>query len=365
MNYVPKYQIIYDDLLRKVDKMTPGERLPSVRQLRADYNVSQSTIERSLDKMERKGLVRRRRGSGVYVEGWDSNNNVICVFADIEISDPTNSLFLSGVRNVAEQKGFQVADFGPKNFFRIRRDILPTLTGQKFAGIITRHSGMDTFLLDNDRHWMERLKAVRLPLVTCRPTPAVQVDSVTPDYFASFQQVGEHLRKQTAGPIYFLGNTTVPSFARLQGLEVGLGGKDRLIVDITHGNNRDFLAKLNQFKKRKISGHLIIGVPLEDSGFYDVFQGTTWGRDPGKQFVMLLHDNQSIPQGVTVNTIVKPSFGMGEVAARLMIRRIHGYRGEIIHETVKHKVRLNSTKRTINKAGAGGVRPLSKSDQFS
>ena len=346
MSFVPKYQIIYNDLLRQVDKMAPGERLPSVRQLKTRYNVSQSTIERSLDEMERNGLVRRRRGSGVYVEGWDSSDNVICVFADIEISDPTNSLFLKGVRQVAEQKGFQVADFGTMDFFRIRKDILPTLAGQKFAGIITRHSGMDTFFLDNDCHWMDRLKAVRLPLVTCRPTPAVQVDSVTPDYLASFQQVGEYLRKQTKGPIYFLGNTTVPSYARLQGIEVGLGGKDRLVVDITHGNNRDFLDKLNQFKKRQISGHLVIGVPLEDYGFYDVFQGTTWGRDPGKEFVMLLHDNQSIPEGVTANVIVKPSFGMGVMAARLVIRRIHGYRGEITHETVKHKVVLNTNLRT-------------------
>ncbi len=345
VSFVPKYQIIYDDLLRMVDKMTPGERLPSILQLKADYNVSQSTIERSLDEMERKGLVRRRRGSGVYVEGWNSNDNVICVFSDIEISDPTNYLFLKGVRKVAEQKGFQVADFGPRNFFRIRKDILPTLTGQKFSGIITRHSGLDTFLLDNDRHWMDRLNAVRLPLVMCRPTPAVQVDSVTPDYFASFQQVGEYLRKQTEGPIYFIGNTTVPCFARLQGLEVGLGGKDRLVAEITYGNNQDFLAKLNQFKKRKINGHLIIGVPMEDYGFYDVFQGTNWGRDPGMELVMLLHDHQSIPDGVTAHVVVKPSFRMGEVAARLMIRRIHGYRAEVTHETVKHEVRLNSTQK--------------------
>ena len=58
-------------------------------------------------------------------------------------------------------------------------------------------------------------------------TPAVHVDSVTPDYFASFHILGEYLRHNSEGPIYFLGNTTVPSFARLQGLEVGLGGKDR------------------------------------------------------------------------------------------------------------------------------------------
>ncbi len=342
MSFVPKYQLIYDDLLRMVDNMAPGDRLPSVRNLKAQYNVSQSTIERSFDEMERKGLVRRRRGSGVYVEGWDSSENVICVFADIEISDPTNNLFLKGVRHIAEQKGFQVADFGPRNFFKIRRDILPTLTSKKFAGIITRHSGMDTFFLDNDRYWMDRLKAVRLPLVTCRPIPAAQVDSVTPDYFASFQKLGEYLRDNSEGPIYFLGNTTVPSFARLQGLEVGFGGKDRLRVEINHGNNQDFLAHLNEFKKRKICGHLIIGVPLEDFGFYDVFKGTTWGRDPNKEFAMLLHDHQSLPDGVSAHVIIKPSYHMGEISAKLMIRRIRGYRGEIAHETVNHAVLFNS-----------------------
>jgi len=83
---------------------------------------------------------------------------------------------------------------------------------------------------------------------------------------------------------------------------------------------------------------------MEDYGFYDLFQETTWGRDPTKEFVMLLHDHQRIPDGVSAHVIVKPSFRMGEVSAKLMIRRNRGYRAEIIHETVSHTVVLNMSR---------------------
>ncbi|MBR3318010.1 MAG: GntR family transcriptional regulator [Atopobiaceae bacterium] len=45
-----------------------GTRLPTIPELCEMYNVSNTTVKKAMDELERLGLVARRRGSGVYVK---------------------------------------------------------------------------------------------------------------------------------------------------------------------------------------------------------------------------------------------------------------------------------------------------------
>lgn len=47
----------------------PGSRLPAERDLGRTFGVSRATIRHALDDLARRGLVRRRQGSGTYVAG--------------------------------------------------------------------------------------------------------------------------------------------------------------------------------------------------------------------------------------------------------------------------------------------------------
>lgn len=66
----PKYQEIARRFARAIEEGTlaPGERLPSVRRLRADEGASASTVLQALAQLESAGLVEARPRSGFYVK---------------------------------------------------------------------------------------------------------------------------------------------------------------------------------------------------------------------------------------------------------------------------------------------------------
>jgi GntR family transcriptional regulator len=45
----------------------PGEALPSLRALALDLKVNPNTVQRAYDEMDRQGLIRSRRGVGMFV----------------------------------------------------------------------------------------------------------------------------------------------------------------------------------------------------------------------------------------------------------------------------------------------------------
>ena len=53
----------------KSQRVAPGTRLPSVRQLASDCGVSRDTVARAYDKLVAHGKLQARRGSGFYVKG--------------------------------------------------------------------------------------------------------------------------------------------------------------------------------------------------------------------------------------------------------------------------------------------------------
>lgn len=56
-------------------KLPPSSRLPSVRQLAIDHQVSNETAHRAYDKLVAHGYVEPRRGSGFYVKAGSSTGN--------------------------------------------------------------------------------------------------------------------------------------------------------------------------------------------------------------------------------------------------------------------------------------------------
>ncbi|MGC9259736.1 MAG: GntR family transcriptional regulator [Phycisphaerae bacterium] len=66
----PKYRMVYDTLLQSIRRgdYPPGHKLPAETELMAQFNVSRITVIRALRDLQNAGVVRRRHGSGSYVE---------------------------------------------------------------------------------------------------------------------------------------------------------------------------------------------------------------------------------------------------------------------------------------------------------
>ena len=67
----PKYGAVYDALLRSIRRgeYPSGGKLPTETELVEQFKVSRITVIRALRDLQALGVVRRRRGSGSYVEG--------------------------------------------------------------------------------------------------------------------------------------------------------------------------------------------------------------------------------------------------------------------------------------------------------
>ncbi len=65
----PLYQQIVDGLKREVSegRLSPGDGLPSFRQLAEDLLVSIITVKRAYEELEREGIIVRRQGLGTFV----------------------------------------------------------------------------------------------------------------------------------------------------------------------------------------------------------------------------------------------------------------------------------------------------------
>ena len=70
-NGQPKYGAVYDVLLRAIRRgdYPAGAKLPTETELVEQFKVSRITVIRALRDLQAIGVLRRRRGSGTYVEG--------------------------------------------------------------------------------------------------------------------------------------------------------------------------------------------------------------------------------------------------------------------------------------------------------
>lgn len=64
-----KTEFVSDDLLSKIyqNKYSPGEKLPTERELASHYQVSRYTIRHAIKKLLNIGCVRVVQGSGIFV----------------------------------------------------------------------------------------------------------------------------------------------------------------------------------------------------------------------------------------------------------------------------------------------------------
>ncbi|WBB76208.1 winged helix-turn-helix domain-containing protein [Micromonospora sp. WMMD1128] len=69
MREVPDYWRIADDVIADVrsNKLKPGDKLPSIVELRENYRVSHGTVQMAYARLEALRVIRRQQGKGVFV----------------------------------------------------------------------------------------------------------------------------------------------------------------------------------------------------------------------------------------------------------------------------------------------------------
>lgn len=69
MPITPSYQRIANDIREKIKtgELSPGDQLPSMRELQEQYEVGHTAVRNALLVLRTEGLVEGHQGKGVYV----------------------------------------------------------------------------------------------------------------------------------------------------------------------------------------------------------------------------------------------------------------------------------------------------------
>ncbi|MEO3748210.1 winged helix-turn-helix domain-containing protein [Plantactinospora sp. B5E13] len=69
MPEMPDYWRIADEIIADVrsGRLKPGDKLPSIAELRAQYDVSHGTVQMSYARLEALRVIRRHQGKGIFI----------------------------------------------------------------------------------------------------------------------------------------------------------------------------------------------------------------------------------------------------------------------------------------------------------
>jgi GntR family transcriptional regulator len=65
----PAYRQVADDLRKRIEagEWSPGKKLPSIRELAAEYEIAPQTVQNVLRELRQEKLVSAQQGRGFYV----------------------------------------------------------------------------------------------------------------------------------------------------------------------------------------------------------------------------------------------------------------------------------------------------------
>ncbi len=96
----PKWQLVLEDLERRLDAGEFGQRFPTDRELVERYEVSRHTVREAVRRLRARGVVERHRGRGSFVRGREFTQPVGTLYSLFRAVEET------GRRQVSEVLAF-------------------------------------------------------------------------------------------------------------------------------------------------------------------------------------------------------------------------------------------------------------------
>jgi GntR family transcriptional regulator len=98
----PIYLQIADRIIREIvrKELSPGDKLPSVREMAVQSGVNPNTIQRTYSELERMDIVETRRGQGTFVT---EKEEVLSVLNE-KVQEEVIELFIKNMREMGLTK---------------------------------------------------------------------------------------------------------------------------------------------------------------------------------------------------------------------------------------------------------------------
>lgn len=159
-----KYKWLAEQLRKKVyENMEKGiVKLPPEQELCYRYRVSRQTVRQSLSLLQQEGLIVRRQGSGSYITGLTSGDNVIGVLI-ADDQDAHYAALLGDLRQALSRRGFATDVFLTSSRTHTERTILSALKASPPRGLIVE--AVKSALPNPNLDLYEQLESMGIPMV--------------------------------------------------------------------------------------------------------------------------------------------------------------------------------------------------------
>lgn len=134
-----KYKIITDYIEGKIEngKLSHGDKLPSENELTMRFGVSRDTVRRGFKDLEDRGLIKRTRGSGTYVNIKRSSSLTRVAVVTTYVENYIFPKIITGIDEVLSENGYVMQlSFTNNMFERERAVLLDILKTEDIAGVI-------------------------------------------------------------------------------------------------------------------------------------------------------------------------------------------------------------------------------------
>lgn len=128
--HLPKYARLAQELRQQIasGELRAGEALPSFAQMRERGGVSQDTLTKAHDLLEREGLILRERGKGVFVAADAARPpRLLAALGPAETRHPYWAELIGGAHDAAGERGASLLLLGPGQVPAARCEGLITL----------------------------------------------------------------------------------------------------------------------------------------------------------------------------------------------------------------------------------------------
>lgn len=120
----PKYQQIYNSIVEGIENrdILPGDKLPSIHELCAEFDVSKGTIERAYELLKEKEIIGAVKGKGFYINYTPTGQNLKIFLLFNKLSAHKKIIYDSFVEGLGSTVAIDF--FIYNNDFRLFRDLI-------------------------------------------------------------------------------------------------------------------------------------------------------------------------------------------------------------------------------------------------
>lgn len=331
-----KYYILMEHLKEEIlsGKIKAGDKLPSENDLSAAFGVSRHTVRKALAILENEGYVVARHGKGTFcsermVHRLSSHNIAVIT---TYLSDYIFPRVIQGIHKVLTENGYSIILKSTGNSRKNEAKALEELLSKPIDGLIIEPSKSQ--IICRHEHLYEQFNKYEIPYVFIQGSYPQMLD--TPSVLMDDERGGflltEHLIKSGRRDIYGIFKADDSQGAeRHKGYVQALQkyGLSYLPERVVYFHTEDRKQKPELMMRQFIDNHedMDAVVCYNDQIAADVMRTLKLkGRRIPEDVAVTGYDNSMIASDgqIPLTTIAHPQERLGEMAARLILKKLSG-----------------------------------------